>query len=144
MKYEFASREWFAALHAIFCERAAIAARTNPDLRVSTCEVFLNVPAHLLPPGAQQLAWHCKIRGSEVEFALTECSADEVDTKIIGDYPTLVPFSRMVTHGDPAREAEMEAALGKAVASGKVKVVKRDTRPSALGSIHDAICLLTA
>ncbi len=142
MKYEFASREWFAALHAIFCERAAIAAKTNPELRLSTCEVFTDPPKHLLPEGEVKLSWHCKIHGSNVEFALTE--SDDTETKIIGDYTTLLPLARYVTHGDPKREAELEALLAKAVGTGKINVVRRSTRPSGLGSIHDAICMLTA
>jgi hypothetical protein len=142
MKYEFASREWFAALHAIFCERAAIAAKTDPDFRVSICEVFVDPPAHLLPPGEKTLAWHCKIHGANVEFSLTE--SDDVETKIIADYNAIVPFARYVTRGDPAREKEMESLLGAQVAAGKVNIVKRATGPSPLGSVHDAICLLTA
>jgi hypothetical protein len=142
VKYEFASREWFAALHAIFCERATIAAKTHPDFRVSTCEVFENPPAHLLEPGQTRLAWHCKIKGAEVHFALSE--SDDVETKIIGDYATIAPLSRYVAHGDPKREAELEQLLGQAVAAGKIKIVKRATGASPLGSVHDAICALTA
>ena len=142
MKYEFASRAWFAALHAILSERAAAAAKTEPDLRLSTCEVFTNPPNHLLAPGERQLAWHCRIRGSAVEFALTE--VDDAETKIIGDYTTLVPLARYVTHGDAAREVELEGLLKQAVAAGKINVVRRSTRPSPLGSVHDAICMLTA
>ncbi len=142
MKYEFGSPEWFAALHAILCERAAIAAKANPDFRHSTCEVFTDPPKRLLPPGAAKLAWHCKIHGADVEFELSE--SDDVETKIIGDYNTLVPFARYVTHGDPAREKELESLLGKVVAEGKVNVVRRSTAPSPMGSVHDAICMLTA
>lgn len=142
MKYEFASREWFAALHAIFCERAAIAAKTDPELQLSTCEVFTDPPKHLLAPGEVKLAWHCKIHGPKVDFALTE--SDDTDTKIIGDYTTLLPFAHYVTHGDPKREAELEGLLAKSVGAGKINMVRRSTRPNALGSIHDAICLLTA
>ncbi len=142
MKYEFASREWFAALHAIFCERAAIAATTDPDFRTSTCEVFTNPPGHLLAPGRTELAWRCRIRGAEVDFALEE--SDEVETKIIGDYATLVPLAHYIVGGDPAREAELEGLLGQAVAAGKIKVVRRSTAASPLGSVHDAICKLTA
>ncbi len=142
MKYEFASREWFAALHAIFCERAVVAAKTNPGLRLSTCEVFTDPPNHLLAPGQSKLTWHCIIREADVDFALDEC--DDVETKIVGDYATLVPFARYIVGGDPKREAELEGLLAQAVAGGKVKVVKRSTAPSPLGSIHDAICTLTA
>jgi hypothetical protein len=142
MKYEFGSPEWFAALHAILCERAVIAAKADPDFRQSTCEVFTNPPKRLLPPGADKLAWHCRINGANVEFSLTEI--DDAETKIIGDYDTLVPFARYVTDGDPAREKELESLLGEAVAAGKVDVVRRATRRSAMGSVHDAICLLTA
>jgi hypothetical protein len=142
MKYEFASREWFAALHAIFSERAAAAAQTNPDLRVSTCEVFENPPAHLLEPGQTKLAWHCQINGANVHFALSE--SDDVETKIIGDYATLVPLSHYVVNGDPKREAELEQLLGQAVAAGKIKVIKRASGTGPLGSVHDAICRLTA
>ncbi len=142
MRYEFASREWFAALHAIFCERAAIAAQTDPGFRASTCEVFTDPPGHLLAPGQSKLAWNCRIEGAKVDFALEE--VDDAATKIIGDYATLVPLARYVVDGDPAREAELEGLLGKAVAAGKITVVSRPQAPSPLGSVHDAICELTA
>ncbi len=142
MKYEFGSPEWFAALHAILCERAAIAARENPGFRQSTCEVFTDPPKRLLPPGAQKLAWHCRIEGAKVEFARTEI--DDADTKIVGDYDTLLPFSHFVVNGDPAREKELERLLAEAVAAGKVHVVRRAQGSGAMGSVHDAICLLTA
>lgn len=89
-----------------------------------------------------KLAWHCSIRGAKVDFSLTE--TEDAETKIVGDYNTLAPFAHFVTGGDPGREAELERLLGQAVAAGKVKIVKRSTRPSPLGSVHDAICVLTA
>ena len=99
-------------------------------------------PAHLLEPGQTKLAWHCKIVGANVHFALSEC--DDVDTKIIGDYATILPLSHYIVNGDPKRETELEQLLGQAVAKGKIKVVKRAAGQSPLGSVHDAICLLTA
>jgi hypothetical protein len=142
LKYEFASREWFAALHAIFCERAAIAAQTDPGFRTSTCEVFTDPPHHLLSPGQSSLAWNCRIEGVRVDFALGE--VDGTATKITGDYATLVPLARYVVDGDPAREAELERLLGQAVAAGKITVVSRAPTAGRLGSVHDAICALTA
>jgi hypothetical protein len=143
VKYRFGSREWLAAIHAIFCERARLAAVARPDYAYSICEVYTGVPAEIaiLPGG--RTAWHARVRGADVTFELEE--RDDVDFKAIVDYATVIPLGQFDTRGNPDRVATLQEMSKAVIASGKLKMT--GTPPGGdgpLGSIHDAIAKLTA
>ena len=96
--------------------------------------MFTNPPGHLLAPGRTEAQHPPGGAGSgalEVDFALEE--SDEVETKIIGDYATLVPWRTTSLAAIPRGEAELEGLLGQAVAAGKIKVVRRSTAAQSAG-----------
>jgi hypothetical protein len=139
MKYEFGSRPWLAALHAIICERAR--AVTQPGFTFSICEVYLEVPDHLAAD--HRLAWSAFVRGQTVDFVLEE--RDDVDFKAIADYAAIVPLGRYDTGGQPDRMDELVALSVAVRESGKLKSVGNPPdRNAPLGSLHDAIAALTA
>ena len=141
MKYEFASREWCAALHGVIAERVANEVKTKPNLTMSICEVFHDAPLRLAPEG--KLAWSCIVEGDKVDFRASE--RDDVRVKVTADYETTVPLGQFSTEGDPARAAQLQQMVAAAVAAGKLKFDgDRTPSPNALTSIHDAIARLTA
>jgi hypothetical protein len=139
MKYEFGSREWFAALQAIQCEKAR--ALADPAFSYSVCEVMTGVPAHLafLPGG--KAAWCATIRGSDVTFELEE--RDDVNFKAVMDYAGVLPLTRFDTQGRADLNAELWAMSAALVASGKMKLIG-DGPPGPFAAAHDAIVKLTA
>jgi hypothetical protein len=147
VKYELASREWFAAMHALVSDRVSAALRLNPDLRTSACEVFLKPPPHLAPDGADRLAWSYSVANGRLTFALEE--RDDVDLKIVGDYDAILPIARLRVGGDPQRQAELQAMSAELVQAGRLAFPRRAAPPEGLDphpfdTIHDAIARLTA
>jgi hypothetical protein len=141
MKYEFGSREWFAALHAILCEKAHAAA--EPAFSYAVCEVMTGVPARLafLPGG--KAAWCATIRGSDVTFELEE--RDDVNFKAVMDYASVLPLARFDTGGRADLNAELWAMSAALVASGKMKLTgDPGGPPGPFAAAHDAIVKLTA
>ena len=143
MKYRFGTREWLAALHAIICERARVAAVSRPDFSYSICEVYTDVPAELaLQPGGRT-AWYATVRGADVSFELEE--RDAVDFKAVADYATVVPLGQFDSMGRADRAAKLQDMGKAAVASGKLKMTGASPGGDGpLGSLHDAIAKLTA
>jgi hypothetical protein len=142
MKYEFASREWCAALHGIIAERAAVEIKTKPNLTMSVCEVFSNAPAHLADKDGK-LAWSAVVQGDKIDVRPAE--RDDVKVKVHADYQTCVPLGQFSTDGDPARAAKLQSMVAAAVAAGKLTFVgERAATPDSMTSIHDAIARLTA
>ncbi len=143
MKYEFASRPWFAALHAIVCEKARAAAAADPDFSYTICEVFRDVPPQLATAPGGKAAWHARISGSNVEFGLSEI--DGADMKAVAEYTSVLPLAQYDTRGDPRRAAELQAMSQALVAAGRLTV--SGTTPSASGgalsTLHDSIARLT-
>lgn len=143
MKYRFGSREWLAAIHAIICERARLAAVARPDFTYSICEVYTGVPVELaiLPGG--RTAWCARVRGADVTFELEE--SDAVDFKAVIDYESVIPLGRFDTMGRPDRVVMLQDMSKAVVASGKLKMTGPPPGGDGpLGSLHDAIAKLTA
>ena len=141
VKYEFGSRQWFAALHAILCEKARAAA--DHTLSYSVCEVMTGVPAHLafLPDG--KAAWCATIRGADVTFELEE--RDDVNFKAVMDYASVLPLARFDTQGRADLNAELWAMSAALVASGKMTLTgDPGGPPGPFAAAHDAIVQLTA
>jgi hypothetical protein len=143
MKYEFASRPWFAALHAIICEKAAAAAKTHPDFSYRICEVFTGVPERLATSPGGRTAWHAIVRGGEVRFDLSEI--EEADMKAVADYASVLPLANYDTQGIPERAAELQAMSQALVAAGRLTITGSSLAASAnpMASLHDTIAKLT-
>lgn len=141
MKYEFASRPWFAALHAVICEKAAVAAKANPDFSYRICEVFTGVPERLAAGG--RIAWHAVVRGSNVEFDLSEI--EEADMKAVADYNSVLPLATYDTRGIAERAAELQAKSQALIGAGHLQITGSSLAASAnpMSSLHDSIARLT-
>ncbi len=142
MKYRFASNEWFAALHAIFCERARLVAETEPGFSYSICEVLTNVPGDLATLPGRRTAWHAIIRGADVMFERTE--RDDVELKNVADYESVLPLARFDTGNSRERAATLQQMSQALLADGRLQIVgtpRRNLGP--FRSIHDAIARLT-
>ena len=143
MKYEFASSEWLAALHGIIVERAETLSKSQPNLWMSTCEVFYDAPRHLADENGK-VAWSCVVNGGNVDFQRRE--RDDIRYKVLADYDAIVPMGRYDTRGEEARAAELQRMVGALLADGKMsrplgdKVRDADSFPL----LHDAIARLTA
>ena len=113
-KYVVGSPQWLAALHAFMS-----AARPGMELSrdIEFCEVYTNVPASI-PSDGGTVAFTVRFwRDSpEVEFELKE--AERPNFKLRIDYAHVLPAARLVTDGDPAKQAALMAILGSAVQTG--------------------------
>ena len=139
-KYEMASPQWLAALHAFFVAARPLVQFTR---NVSLCEVYRDVPSSI-PSANGTIAFTVRFRkdSNDVEFELAE--AAEADMKLVIDYAHVLPAGRVVVGGDPAKQREMEGIIGKAIQSGHATVAGR--MPAELQSlpVHDQIARLTA
>jgi hypothetical protein len=136
-KLEFASEAWFEALKALLPKYAAGA---GPDLELSLCEVFTGVPAHLDAHGNGVIAWHCRIKGGQIDFLRTE--ADDCDYKTVIDYEAVLPMARFVV--TPETRAAYDALGAAAAASGKVKRSGDPSRiPPSFYGMHNDLAVRT-
>ena len=116
-KFEFASPGWMAALHAALQDCASRADRAT---KLSLCEVFTGVPAHLDRHGTGVLAWHCRVSDGVAHFE--EVEADDTDSKVVADYAFLAAEHRVGF--DELTAKALEAYLAEGVGDG-VKVLGR-------------------
>ena len=144
MRYQFASRPWFAALHAVICEKARGAAAAQPDFSYAICEVFTGVPAELGPDAGGRIAWHAIVRGGEVTFDLREIAT--ADMKAVADYASVLPLAHYDTKGRPERASELQAMSQALIAKGKLHLSGSSLAASAnpLASLHDTMARLTS
>jgi hypothetical protein len=137
-KIELASPEWLSTLKSLI-ERYMKAA--GPDVNLSICEVFTNVPEHLDKNGNGAIAWHCRIDGGRLHFADGEI--DDADIKTIADYDFIVPFARMKL--DPGNMAEYQAMQEAGAKAGKViHQGDRSKVPPAFYGMHNELADITA
>ncbi len=143
MKYEFLSRPWFAALHAIICEKALLAAASDPNFSFSICEVFVGAPPELANSASGKTAWHAIVRGAKVEFGLAE--RDDVDFKAIADYAKVLPLARYDTMDRAERSAELQSMAAALSQSGGLTATGNppSTNNGPMAKLHDAIARLT-
>jgi hypothetical protein len=137
-KFEFASPGWMSALHEALQDCAS---RADPATRLSLCEVFTGVPAHLDRHGTGVLAWHCRVRDGVPHFEETE--ADDTDTKVVADYEFLIPLTHWRL--DPSTREELEAYLAKGVSDGRfMRRGDGSHFPAAFSELHNMLVDLTA
>ena len=143
MKYEFGSSPWLAAIHALFCERAAAQAGKGVKLSYAMCEVYTDAPSEIANMPGAKLAWYVKIEGAHVAFDF--CERDDVDFKVVGDYASVRTLARFDTMHSEQRLSELMALAKKLIGAGKMKLIGKPPDPAGpLGSIHDAMAHLTA
>ena len=138
VKVEFASPGWMKALHAALQDCAS---RADPATRLSLCEVFTGVPAHLDRHGTGVLAWHCRVYDGVAHFE--ESEVDDTDSKVVADYQFLLPLTRWRL--DPATSKDLEVYLADGVARGLfTRTGDTSHFPPAFAGLHDTMVELTA
>ena len=141
-RYEFGSRDWFHALDRAIRRLADAAGAEMTDVRWSVCEVFTDVPAHLAQTSEGKAAWHCRVRGREIDFGLGEI--DDAELKIVADYATALPLAHAVL-ADPEVQARVNETLAQAMMAGKMRIQgSLDARPAAFANLHDEMVAVTA
>jgi hypothetical protein len=138
MKYEFASAEWFAALHGVLGSLAATQAARSPDFRISLCEVFLNAPPGRASQGGT-LAWSCVSTGADLDFHLRE--RDDVEFKMRLDYALAAELAR-ADADEPAKLAALVGRLAEARRAGALEQRGGEWRYGF--DIHNVMVRLTA
>ena len=139
MKYEFATKEWLAAIHGFVHERARAAALTDPGVTMSFCQVIQNVPKHISPSG--EVAFHFFVKKGVVTFAHT--ASDQCDMKITGDWASLRDATKIEINGDQ-KQMDKLMALSKVMAEKNLsKVEGTHERPASMGFPHDVMAQLT-
>ena len=140
-RYEFLSPEWFIALQAMLMQ-AVDAAGDLDGVRWSACEVFTDLPPHLLQGGNGSIAWHYYLVDGVVQFGYGE--REDVDFRAVLDYGTARELARIVVGGDEAARQEMESKAIAAIQAGKGQMFgSRDNRPAQLANYHDALARMT-
>jgi hypothetical protein len=137
-KFEFAGPEWIAAL------REALQVYTNkvgPQLDLTICEIFTNVPKHLDKNGDGVIAWHCHIHNGHVHFEETAIAEADVHTKT--DYNFILPVARRFYTPDVMDEVNAYTAKG--AAEGKmISTSKNRTKvPAEFIGMHNDLALRT-
>lgn len=136
-KIEFASPEWLAALERLVRDYTA---KAGDGVELSLCEVFTGVPAHLDKNGNGIIAWYCRIKGGEVEFA--EGEIPEADIKTVTDYQFILPFARLKI--DPGNMADYEVKLAEGAKAGKIdRRGDRSKVPPAFYGMHNDLAEIT-
>lgn len=137
-KVEFASPEWHERLRILLDRYTAEA---GPDLELTLCEVFTDVPAHLDPDGNGRIAWNCRIAGGEVEFRDGEVT--DADIKTIADYDFVLRLARMKM--EEGTLAEYRAIQAEGAALGKLNTTGDPSRvPPSFYGMHNELAEITA
>lgn len=140
MRYAFLSREWLAALHGVIEERVGAVQRLRP-VSFSVAEVALRPPANIAPPGADAIAWSCRVTDGQVAFALED--DPEAEVRVVGDYDALNSLAAIETDlaGGAERMSERSEAL---IQAKRVTVFGSSAgRPAEIGSFHNVMARLT-
>ena len=141
LRYEFLSPEWFIALQAMLMQAVDAAGDLN-GVRWSACEVFTDIPPHLLQGRHGSIAWHYYLEDGAVQFGYGE--REDVDFRAVLDFGTAQELARIVVGGDEGRRQEMESKALAAIRAGKGQLFgSRDNRPARLANYHDALARMT-
>lgn len=142
MKYRFGTREWAAAVHGVFAQRASTLVTLGITERVSICEVYRNVPPEL-GWNDNELAWSCVYEDGAVDFALRE--RDDVAFKVAGDFSAFIELSTFVIGNDPARETTYRKLAMEKARAGQIELLIGNgfVEPGNLESVHDVLARLT-
>ena len=141
-KFELASKQWFDELFRLFRE----AAKANPTMTFSVCEVFTGVPARLSPNAKGEIAWYGIIKDGQAKLEMGEVAPDAVDIKTIADWEHTVPFGRMkIDVSDPENFQRYMKLADEAAEAGHMKRVgDRNKAPLEMIQIHNTLADRTA
>lgn len=141
-RYEFASPEWLAAMHAAFATAAQYGVLAfNEDFTFS--EVYTDVPAHIASAnGTVAFTISVSDAGRSVAFEVGE--ADSPDLTLRGRWEDYLPLVRMMAGSEAESQREFQRAMTDAMRSGALRVDGDITRFAAGFDIHDTIARLTA
>ncbi|WP_330231469.1 hypothetical protein OHA40_02660 [Nocardia sp. NBC_00508] len=137
--YAFASAEYLAALHGYLAARAKEFDRALHGAAFSVCEVYTDVPRTIAADGRVAVTW--RVRAGAVELTRTE--SDDVELKVVVDWATIAPLAKFVVGDDKARARELNEAMDRAVADGKMMVHSSNRPPAFFRSVHDDMAALT-
>ncbi len=142
MKYRFGSREWAAAVHGVFAQRASALAGLGITDRVSVCEIYNNTPPEFGWEG-NRLVWSCVYENGQCDFQLRE--RDDVSYKAAGDYDVFIEFATYMWNGDPERKKAYYRLAQSKVEVGLIKslIGTGFQEPGNLESLHDVLAKIT-
>jgi hypothetical protein len=140
--YEFGSPIWLAAYQGIMSAFVAVAARDEPGLAFSLCELSTDPPAHL-GSASQPCGFHCFVRdGRLVRFGAGDASS--VDYKVIGSYGVMSELCKLQTGGSADRAGAYRARTLAAWKAGEIRVEGETPRlPRVFGLVHDTVARIT-
>jgi hypothetical protein len=115
---EFGSAAWLDRLALAFQEAAA--ARPEYVFPVA-CEVYLDVPTHLLPGNGHRIAWTRRAGHGRATLLLEECSLAEADVKVVGTYAAFRRLARIHVTRDNA--GDYQQLVAKATMDGELTIV---------------------
>lgn len=141
IKYEFASPEWFRAVHSLVVQAVESAGDLSGS-DWSVCETFTNMPSHLQQGSDSTTAWHYFLRDGEISFGFG--ANEDVKFSATIDWAVGQELATLYIGGDEKVQADMEAKVLEAITSGRASIVgSRDDRPENLPNFHDALALIT-
>ncbi|WBX85159.1 hypothetical protein [Sphingosinicella microcystinivorans] len=137
-KIEFAGPEWHERLKGLLEKYTAAA---GPDVELTICEVFTDVPEHLDKDGSGRIAWNCRIAGGKVDFRYGEIAS--ADLKTIADYDFVLRLARMKM--EEGTLAEYRAIQAEGAASGKLNTTGDHSKiPPSFHGMHNDLAEVTA
>lgn len=142
MRYAFASREWFAAVHGIITQRASSLAAAGINDRIGFCEIYRDVPPSL-GWGTDQIAYSIVYEAGEVDMRLSE--RDDVQFKASGTWAAFAEASAFVIGGDRQRWKQYLALTSAMVKDGRIEILIGSglKEPGDLEYLHDVISRIT-
>jgi hypothetical protein len=139
-KYQMASPQWLAALHAFM-----VAARPSLPLTgdVTLCEVYRNVP-NTIPAHDGTVAFTVRYRKDSMDVDFETREADDATVKLTFAYEDVVPLGRFVVGGDAQRAAEMFGMLRDLIRNGRATLEGEMPAEMQASPVHDQVARLTA
>src|SRR3954466_254796 len=143
--YETATTEWLDILRSTIQELVEQAQATGDldGVTYSMCETYTDVPRHISPQ--DRVAWHLRIADGKFTFEPIEAEADDVDTKVVGEWEVIDRMARILLPDDGSHPPEVQAMLGEAVESGRLLITNTSsaTPPPLLSGVHNAVARRT-
>lgn len=140
-RYDFASPEWLAAMHATFASAAAHGVLAFEEDFTFT-EVYTEVPPEVAPGGTVAFTIRVRDGGRSVEFMSQQDESSDLTLRVRwADYRPLV---KMVAGDTADSQRAFQRTMAEAMQSGKLQVDGDITKFSAGFAIHDAMARLTA
>jgi hypothetical protein len=140
-KYEFASAEWLAAMHATFASAAAHGVLPFTEDFTFT-EVYSEAPSDISTGGS--VAFTIRVRDGGRTVGFEAVASEQADLTLRVRWADYLPLVKMVAGDTAESQRTFQRAMAEAMQSGKVHVDGDITRFTAGFAIHDAMARLTA